>query len=49
MSIRGRYGLDVCPTEEFLQLITFNECFVKTWFGDDSKISMDMWNVHDRN
>ena len=39
-------GFDVCPTEEFSQLITFNEYFVETWLGDDSKISMDMWNVY---
>ena len=47
MSIRGG-GLDVCPTttEECPQLITFNEYFVEVWLGDDSKISMDMWNVY---
>ena len=39
-------GFDVCPTEEFRQLVTFNEYFVETWHSDDSKISMDIWNVY---
>ena len=39
-------GFEVCPTEEFLQLVTFNKYFVETWLGDDSKISMDMCNVY---
>ena len=30
-------GFDVCLTEEFPQLITFNEYIVETWLGDDSK------------
>ena len=37
----------MCPTKKFPpQLITFNECFVEAWLGDDSKISMNMWNVY---
>ena len=38
--------MKVCPTEKFPQLITFNKYFVETRLGDDSKISMDMWNVY---
>ena len=34
------------PTEEFPKLITFNGCFMEIWLGDDSKISMDVWNVY---
>ena len=37
--------MEVCPTEEFPQLVTFNDYFVDTWLGEDAKISMDMWNV----
>ena len=36
----------MCPTEEFPQLITFNEYVVATWLDDDSKIPKDMWNVY---
>ena len=39
-------GYDVCPTEEFPQLITFKEYFVQTWLGDNSKIFRNMWNVY---
>ena len=38
--------MKVCPTEKLPQLITFNKYFVETRLGDDSKISMDMWNVY---
>ena len=38
--------MKVCPTEKLPQLITFNKYFVKTRHGDDSRISMDMWNVY---
>ena len=38
--------MKVCPTEKLPQQITFNKYFVETWLGDDSKISMDMWNVY---
>ena len=27
-------------------MIIFNGYFVETWLGDDSKITMDMWNVY---
>ena len=41
-------GFYVCPTEAFPQseVIILNEYFVETWLGDDSKITMDMWNVY---
>ena len=38
--------MKVCPTEKLPQLITFNKYFVETRLGDDTKISMDMWNVY---
>ena len=36
----------MCPTEELPQLITFNKHFEEIWLGDDSNISMDIWNVY---
>ena len=38
--------MEVCPNEEFQQLVMFNDYFVETWLGDDAKISMDMWSVY---
>ena len=38
--------IEVCPTEEFPQLVMFNDYFVETWLGEDAKIFMDMWNVY---
>ena len=38
--------MEVCPTEEFPQLVMFNDYFVEKWFGEDAKISMDMWSVY---
>ena len=34
--------VEVCPIEEFPQLVMFNDYFVETWLGEDAEISMDM-------
>ena len=44
VSMKGWMALmEVCPTEEFPQLLMYN---METWLGEDAKISMYMWNVY---